>query len=391
MRIAILTVGSPENKKGAFNATHQRIKHLICQGVEADVFIIRYYESKFIQILRKKEYQKEARGDFFIYDDIKYNNLWIPFTLSDYLQWQRFNQLGSVFIKYAKKWSKSFAGYDLISAHSFEPANIATYVKQQFGVPFAVTWHGSDIHSMPKTNSSVKTMTFKICQDASLVFFVSKQLQTDAANLGADITNSHILYNAVDRNQFKPYSNENKRQLKMLNEIDGAYNIGFIGGLTAVKNVQVLPEIFRRIADRVENPKFYFVGNGKLKSMVAKKCKEFALNVVFMGDRSIDEIPGLINCFDLVVLPSINEGLPLIVLECLSCQTPVVTSRVGGIPEILNNEYTVVHGPDFIEKFAEIAIERLTNPDKKNTGLTSSISWESTAMKEAMLYDKLLN
>jgi glycosyltransferase involved in cell wall biosynthesis len=391
MKIAILTFGDPGNKKGAFNATHQRIKHLICRGINVDVFIIRYYENRFIQLLRKKEYKKEVRDDFFVYDSVKYNNLWIPFALSDYVQWQKLNQLGSVFIKFAKKWSKLFAGYDLISAHSLEPAIIATHVKRQFGVPFAITWHGSDIHSMPKMNTSIKAMVLKACRDASLVFFVSKQLQIDAAGLGADITNSAILYNAIDTEQFKPISRDEKEHLKTVNKIDGSYNISFIGGLTAVKNIQVLPEIFRIIADSVENAKFYFVGDGNLKVIMMEKCREFGLNAVFMGDRLQEEMPGLINCFDLIVLPSLNEGLPLIVLESIACQTPIITSKVGGIPEILSDEYTVTHGPGFVERYASLAIKILTSAIEKKVELSSVFNWEHTANKEAAMYYKVLN
>ena len=391
MRIAIITAGTPSDKKGAFNATHERIKHLALKGIRADVFIIRYYESKLIQILRKKQHRKEMKEDFFIYDNIKYNNLWIPFTISDYLQVHKFNQLGSVFIRFAKKWSKLFTGYEIISAHSIEPAIVATLAKEQFGIPFAVTWHGSDIHSLPKINNTIKTMTIKICRNASLVFFVSKQLQIDGTNLVPDIANTDVLYNAVDRDQFKPYPAEKKEHLKRLNKIDGNYNIGFIGGLVPVKNSQILPEIFKIIADNVENAKFYFVGDGKLRSAIAEKCREFALDVVFMGNRLHEEMPDLINCFDLVVLPSINEGMPLIVLECLSCQVPIVTSRVGGIPEVLSDEYTVIHGPGFVERYAGVAINVLRNPDRRLVELPPIFSWENTAAKEAAMYKKILN
>ena len=390
MKIALITAGNPNDKKGAFNATHQRIKHLIDRGMEVDVFIIRNYESKLIQLLRKKSYRKEVKEDFFVYDDIKYNNLWSPLTLSDYIQVQKLNQTGSVFMRYARKWSRLFADYKLISAHSLEPAIIAMFAKDRFGVPFTVTWHGSDIHSMPKVNSAFKKITLKICSNASAVFFVSKQLQNDAINLGIDISNAHVLYNAVDRDQFKPYSFEEKKRLKNLNKIDGAINIGFIGGLVAVKNCQVLPDVFKKIADNIKNVKFYFVGDGKLRSMLSEKCRELDLDAVFMGNFLQKDMPGIINCFDLVVLPSINEGMPLIVLECIACQTLIVTSRVGGIPEVLSDEYTVEHGPGFVERYAERVINLLRRTDREKIELPAMFSWEQTSEKEAAIYRKLL-
>jgi len=390
VKIAIITFGDPNDKKGAFNATHQRIKHLINRGIETDVFIIRYYQNRLIQLLRKKKYQKETTDDYFIYDDIKYHNMWVPFALTDYIQWQKCNQLGSVFLRYAKKVAKLFEHYDLISAHSFEPAVIASLANKKFGTPFAVTWHGSDIHTMPGSNRAVKKVILDICSKASLVFFVSKQLKADAASFGANISNSEVLYNAVNKDEFKPYPPAQKNALKTLNNIDGGCNISFVGALAPVKNCQVLPEVFKIIADNINNCKFYFVGDGKLKTMLIEKCGQLGLNVVFMGNRPQHEMAGLINCFDLVVLPSINEGMPLIVLECLSCQTPIVASRVGGIPEILEDEFTVSPGPEFAQRYATTIIRVLKNGKKKYPILPDVFNWESTASKEALLYKKVV-
>jgi len=390
VKIAIITFGDPNDKKGAFNATHQRIKHLINRGIETDVFIIRYYQNRFVQILRKKTYQQEVRDGYFIYDGIKYHNMWIPFALTDYIQWQKCNQIGAVFLRFAKKTAKLFEHYDLVSAHSFEPAVIANLANKKFGTPFAVTWHGSDIHTMPYRNKAVKKVILDVCNKAALIFFVSRQLQTDAAALGANISNSEVLYNAVNKDEFKPYPIAKRNALKALNKIDGGCNISFIGALAPVKNCQVLPDVFKKVADSVQNCKFYFVGDGKLKAMLIEKCKLLELNVVFMGNRPQHEMAGLINCFDLVVLPSINEGMPLIVLECLSCQAPVVASRVGGIPEVLDDEFTVPPGPDFTERYTKTILQVLKDSQKKYPALPDVFNWESTALKEALLYEKVL-
>ncbi len=387
MKVAIITSGTPDNKKGAFNAVHQRSKHLLKQGIEVDVFIVRSYPTLLIETLKRKKYKKINKDDFFIYDSVKYINLWLSFSLIDYLFLQKLNRLGPVFIKFAKKISQKFSTYDLISAHSWEPGIIALYVKKVYGVPFAVTWHGSDIHSMPSKNQHLKKIIIQICLDASLVFFVSKQLQKDAKAIGIE-RESHILYNGVDRDKFKPYSAEKKLALQRQHNINAKINIGFIGGLVPVKNVQQLPSIFKKIDGSVENVKFYFIGDGNLRPLISRQCIQYDLKVDFLGDRPVEEMPGLINCFDVVVLPSINEGLPLIVLECQSCGVPIITSKVGGIPEVLNEEQMVPHGPDFVERFANRVLANL----KKNDhiiNISPEFGWERTAIKEATLYQEL--
>ena len=63
----------------------------------------------------------------------------------------------------------------------------------------------------------------------------------------------------------------------------------------------------------------------------------FSDNITFLGHVSHEDLPSYYNMADILTLPSDMEGIPMVILESLACGTPVVSSNVGGIPDIIAN------------------------------------------------------
>ena len=97
-------------------------------------------------------------------------------------------------------------------------------------------------------------------------------------------------------------------------------------------------------------------------------------------------MPHILHQLDLILLPSKNEGLPLVALEALACGVAVIGSRVGGITEIIGLNNTVPLNENFIPEFADLAIQKINNPTK--IILANEFSWEKTAEKEYEFYKK---
>lgn len=95
----------------------------------------------------------------------------------------------------------------------------------------------------------------------------------------------------------------------------------YVGNLTPVKG----PTILARAAALLSEADVIFVGSGTEK-INAGRC---------VGARPHDELPLWMNACDVLCLPSLNEGLPNVVLEAMACGLPVVASCVGGVPEVV--------------------------------------------------------
>ena len=121
---------------------------------------------------------------------------------------------------------------------------------------------------------------------------------------------------------------------------------------------------------------------GKLSQMPGVYCK-------LWGNQPVGEMPLLLNCADVLVLPSKNEGLPLIVVEALQCGSNVVASDVGGIKEVLKEGNTVALGEDFVFRFATRVAEIL-NSSEPHPAPSEQFNWQVTSKAESLMYQKIL-
>jgi glycosyltransferase involved in cell wall biosynthesis len=119
--------------------------------------------------------------------------------------------------------------------------------------------------------------------------------------------------------------------------------IGFVSRLEKEKGIEQFVEAIPLIFKEIKNVKFYIVGSGSKLTWIRKKCLEYQteLGVEISIFGWVDEnLPDILNEIKLVILPSSSEGLPTIVLESMSCGTPVLATNVGGIPDIIEDNVT---------------------------------------------------
>jgi len=107
-------------------------------------------------------------------------------------------------------------------------------------------------------------------------------------------------------------------------------NVNTKGHLDLLEAARLICPVFPEV-------RFVLIGDGRERAGLENKVDEWALrkNVLFLGHRT--DVPDLLRCSDMFVLPSWAEGLPNVVLEALAAGLPVVATRVGGIPEIIED------------------------------------------------------
>lgn len=156
-----------------------------------------------------------------------------------------------------------------------------------------------------------------------------------------------------------------------------------VGGFTFEKNHIGLVRIFRRVLERVPNARLTLIGQGPLKQQIQAEITSAGIDdkVQFVGATS-DPLR-FIAAADVLVLPSVIEGLPGVILEAFLCKTAVVAFDVGGISEIVRNDDTgwLVKAGDEVA-FSEAVIIALRTVNEKMLGNAYELVVDEYNMKK---------
>ncbi len=381
LKIAVIFESSPFDRKGLFNAVHNRIGHLLATGeCEIDAFCIHAWDSALTSRLRRTP-QISERCESVDIDGITYRMLWYDFSLIDYALVEKVHIQPLYFRRFIRQCLPSLSGYDCICAHSFAGGLVARAASAAYGMPYFITWHGSDIHTHPIRNRLIFNQTAELIRGAKCNFFVSEALKKASDRICAE-GKKEVLYNGVSESFFR-FPDSCREELRGNNGIEaGDKVVAFVGNLVQVKNVGVLQPLFHEIRERYEGPlKFWVVGDGKLRpSVEAAMRADSSLDVSFWGNVPSEHMPSVMNCIDVLVLPSLNEGLPLVCAEAIRSGAAVVGSDVGGIPEVVGKNFVVSLGDGFVSGMASKVLQCLVSPVSQS--IPSSIDWAVTAQRE---------
>ena len=147
---------------------------------------------------------------------------------------------------------------------------------------------------------------------------------------------------------------------------DGCVIAGYSGRLSPVKGVEYFVQAVPTVKTSVPNAKFVIVGDGEEKERLVALVKELELeeDVVFLGYRT--DVQNIMSQMDVIVLPSLTEGLPLTPIEAFSVGRPVVATAVDGTPEIVQdgvNGYLIP--PRKVDEIAEKLVWILQDEEKR--------------------------
>jgi glycosyltransferase involved in cell wall biosynthesis len=164
----------------------------------------------------------------------------------------------------------------------------------------------------------------------------------DYLNLGvAKSKNISVIHSGVDLNCFKRSPTASNPKRNELAIPPDSLVVGYVGWLIPIKGVTYLVKAMVEVVQRHQNSLLLLVGKGDEKGeeevKLSKQVENLGIadNVRFLGWRpDVDEIMG---CFDIFVLPSLNEGMGRVLVEAMSAGLPIVASRVGGIPDLVKD------------------------------------------------------
>jgi glycosyltransferase involved in cell wall biosynthesis len=227
------------------------------------------------------------------------------------------------------------------------------------------------------------------------VIAVSRAVKVSLIEIGVPAWLIKTVYNGINI----PNIFENCGKLRMeLNTPEGVPLLGMIARLVPEKGheyaIKAMPEILRRFPDA----RLVLVGDGPSRTYLEDLCERVGVKerVIFLGFRK--DVEKIAIDFDVILMPSLSEGLPLALLESMALGKPVVASEVGGIPEVIKDGINGVLVPPgdagaLAEKVVGLLIsDKLRENLGKNARQTilSQFTARIMAEKTLRIYDELM-
>lgn len=152
------------------------------------------------------------------------------------------------------------------------------------------------------------------------------------------------IYNGVDADKFTDCEINSANSQLPEGFDDDAIIIGTVGRMEAVKAQTILAEAFILLNHECEHVKhklrLIMIGDGGLRQQSQAKLDAAGLSKQCWLPGSRDDVPAIMNKMDVFALPSRNEGISNTILEAMACGLPVVATRVGGNPELVQDQQT---------------------------------------------------
>ncbi|HZH55067.1 MAG TPA: N-acetyl-alpha-D-glucosaminyl L-malate synthase BshA [Sphingobacteriaceae bacterium] len=276
-------------------------------------------------------YSRPARLDFFS-ENLFYHEVSISkYPLFDFPPYEL--ALASKLVDVVR-----FEKLDLLHVHYAIPHASAAFMAKQIlatfniHIPVVTTLHGTDITLVGRDASYNPVVTFSINQSDG-VTAVSENLKAetyDHFDINRDI---RVIPNFIDLDRFKL---EPKAHFKQAIAPGDERILVHTSNFRKVKRTMDVIHIFKKVQDKLPS-KLLMVGDGPERTQAEQLARDLdiAHNVRFLGKQ--DAVEEILSVADLFLIPSSSESFGLAALEAMACGIPVISSNVGGLPE-LNQE-----------------------------------------------------
>ncbi len=283
---------------------------------------------------------------------------------------------------------------DVLDAQFFFPDGpAAAEIAEAMALPLSIKARGSDISFWGDYDFARKQMLIA-ARKATGLLAVSCDLAKQMIAMDMDETKIAVHYTGLDRDRFRPLEHTQLRaQLSRELGFDLPDNVPLlacVGALIERKGQGIAIAALRDIP----GARLILIGKGedeaRLRSLA--ETEGVADRVYFAGSIDHDLMPLILSAADVMVLPTVSEGLANAWVEALACGTPVVTSDVGGARELIANDVAgrlVARDPHAVAKGINAV---LNSPPSREAvaAMTEQFSWDANAATLAAHYEKLL-
>lgn len=286
-----------------------------------------------------------------------------------HLQWKK---SFSGFIKLQKDINQQLNGCNVLHVHLTFPLFFIFILRIKYPkLRIVFTSHSENI---PSKLHRILVWSSKLFRDYDIIF--SERMKNSLYK-----KKCKIIPNGVDLNAYDLKLPKNER-----------FTFVAVGRLFEVKNHIALIELWKNLKEQID-AQLLIVGEGPERDVLEAKIREYQLDetVKLLGLRT--DIPEILNQSHVLLHPSLWEGLPIVILEAIAANIPVVATPVGAIPATMNDENNIV----LLEKWHERIVDLYKNYDENCNAIAENykrirhdISLETIAQEHMNLYKKVL-
>jgi len=341
------------------------------------LYLTKYLSSQFETLLLVGEKEDHEQNAYFLAEQMGIKPLFIPdmgrsiHPLKDYKAY-----------KQVQKIIKDFKP-DIVHTHSAKPGAVGRLAASSLHIPAIVhTYHGHVFHSYfgkLKTNFIINTERFLAKKSHALVAISDKQKSELAEDFRiADKAKFKVIPLGFELSKFSEDQVDKRKKFRNeFNLKDDEIAIGIIGRLVPIKNHNLFLEGINYLLNSTSKKiKAFIIGDGETRQALENKAKQ--LNIPFTDDHDPNSSLiftswrndiDIINAgLDIIALTSLNEGTPVSLIEAQAANKPIVSTRVGGIGDIvLENETALLSDTNDIASFRENLLRLVEDDALRNS------------------------
>lgn len=249
------------------------------------------------------------------------------------------------------------------------PGLLTVYAGRYLGLPTIVSTRGNDLDRAAFHPDHTATIIW-VLQHATAVTTVSQDLARKARALAPDCR-PQVIPNGVDSNLFSPAQACLRPQLE---QTQHAPRLGFVGEARLKKGLTILLPAFAHAAQQAKQqgrpvPTLSLIGgvradDADIVKVFQAKHPDLTLKIIPYTEQ--EQLPLLYHLLDVLVLPSLRDGLPNALLEGMACGCAVVATEVGGIPDVIRpGENGVLVPPGEVNALAAAISELIQSPERR--------------------------
>jgi glycosyltransferase involved in cell wall biosynthesis len=211
---------------------------------------------------------------------------------------------------------------------------------------------------------AVQALSRFVARQADTVRVVSRDIEREAVAAGVAPERIVLVPSRCDTQLFDPdrWRERGEEIRSRLPGDPGAPVIGFLGSLNASKGLETLIAASSTLGGKLA-ARVAVAGDGPLRNELAAAAERTDLTIAVLGRISTSDAPAFLAAVDVLAVPSYDEGLPRVVLEAMAMRVPVVASKVGGIPEAVQDGRTGLLVPPGDQGALATALERVLSDE----------------------------